>query len=86
MKAGLAIRSCAFSQAIQTEASDTKYFSVSGKRRPRPASMASCRDPCRGDEEVDARQTKRLSVPLLLLGVNLDPGAEGRLKQVRLCG
>ncbi len=39
-----------------------------------------------GDEEVDARQTERLAQRLHLVGVDLDPGAERRLEEVRVGG
>ena len=37
-----------------------------------------------GDKEIDARQQQRLPQRLHLIGVNLNPGAEGRLKQGRI--
>lgn len=37
-----------------------------------------------GDEQVDARESKRLAQRLHLVGVNLDPGPERRLEQVRV--
>ena len=39
-----------------------------------------------GDEEVDARESERLAERLHLVGVDLDPSAEGRLEEVRVGG
>jgi len=39
-----------------------------------------------GNEEIDARQAKRLAQRLHLVGINLYSGPEGRLKEVRIGG
>ena len=39
-----------------------------------------------GNEEVDPRKPERLAQRLHLIGVDLDPGAEGRLEQARVGG